>query len=710
MPVRFAWYTPIACVVFLSFTAPRAQPPEFPAAGAAVCPAEAAFGQVVTLSGLARGGSIDSYRWVQFDDGQGPPVTLSAEDVPVTSFVAPSEPAVLSFLFSASAAAGGERVTDTVSVRVSEEGSGLPRMAAFGEASGTMACSQADNVAAVARVADSVRVEGGVAHTIGATEGRDPDDTRVFIGGLPRGGVSYLWSVVEGGGVLTDDDLIDADTATVGFTAPAVTERTELTLSLLVADVADCGTRYQVRLVVEPRPLECPEASPVALARVIGVANGQRVVRVGDEFTLDASRSGVPNDDGAPLTYSWSQTGGEAVLARDLSSAQARVRVEQVATAALEFRVTVEGELGSDEATLLVPAVSDFLLFFSQIAFGSAGSVELGTVPILINDSEDLANVRIEFFDQQGQSLDLLLEGEPWDAESTLVIPARSARQLAFSAVSNGAPTVGWARVTTDQQLTGLVLYQLNDRSSPGVGFELGLFASTPGARITTFFGRDDGLAVAVANPGNQAANVLFEVLGDPLGTETPVAMRNVVLGPGQQLAQFLDAEFLGGLPDGFQEGTLVVRELEERSIVATVLKTDPLGFLTSTLPVAVRRGESGVIAGNDPPVARLRVATGDPTAEPQPVADGDRITVSPPAEVRLDGSTSSDELGAAGLRYDFRIDQSFTAGGAILTFSGESSRTLQIAEGSVGSITVTLVVTDPFGASDSTALTIDVQ
>ncbi|MFQ5739289.1 MAG: hypothetical protein ACE5JX_09760 [Acidobacteriota bacterium] len=316
------------------------------------------------------------------------------------------------------------------------------------------------------------------------------------------------------------------------------------------------------------------------------------VVVEGETVTLDGSTSSL-EDGSAPedLVYSWRQLAGTPVslIGSNQMIAQFEAPKVEAGDSILTFELTVRnGSLSSDPATISILVSSPFL-FFPQVAFGPIGSQRFQTVLALINDrNEPAQQVTIEFFGQDGLPLTVALDGQPWDPATPITVGANSSRELRFSALDPDVILVGWARLTTDVRLEGLVLYQLIDGTTGGLDSEVSLFSSSQGTRFTTLFNLEDGLAAAIANPGSQEVRLNIKVIDETLGPDLPLTARPLILGPGEQWAQFLDENFLGPLPGGVESGTLLIEAVDGKPVV-TVLKTRS-GLPISTLPVAIRR------------------------------------------------------------------------------------------------------------------------
>ncbi|MFQ5739701.1 MAG: Ig-like domain-containing protein [Acidobacteriota bacterium] len=363
-------------------------------------------------------------------------------------------------------------------------------------------------------------------------------------------------------------------TVTVTMTASDDKGATDsLTIDFVVSDVA-----------------QVPVAAAAVMLGEQPLGSGENAEE-GAVVTLDGTGSSLP-DGTRPesLSFAWRQIDGPPVSLVGLDQQVARFRVPDLdgETTSLVFELRVSnGSETSDPVSISVP-VQVAPLFFSQVAFGPVVDQVFRTVLVLINNQEvDAPNVTIDFFDQNGEPLQVSLGGEPWDSSAPFALEASSSRILRFSA-QDETTTVGWARVDSDVRINGLVLYQLLDGVTGDLTSEVSLFSSGRGTLFTTFFDPNDGLAVAIANPGEEEAKVNVKIIDPEFGPDLPVATRPLVLKPGEQLPRFLDASYFGLFPEGFQTGTLEIEAVQGR-VIATVLKTRG-GLPISTLPLASRR------------------------------------------------------------------------------------------------------------------------
>ncbi len=366
-------------------------------------------------------------------------------------------------------------------------------------------------------------------------------------------------------------------------------------VTMTVTDNGGASASVTISFLVQ-EALVLPEAAAVAIVQNIESSEVEEGILV----TLDGSASQLA-DGTRPvtLTYSWIQTGGPAVNIVGFDQPVAEFRAPEVNSdeTPLTFKLVLRNGTTSDEAEVVI-SIRISPIYFPQASFGgpvraistvSGQDVELmfRAVFILINNQVELAGLaHIRFIKADGTPMNVLLDGEVWNEDSSVSLEPNSSKQLTFSSPDPGI-VVGWAVVTSNVRLTGLVLYQLYDGATGDVDSEVSLFSSPRGANFTTFFSMDDGLGMAVANPDleNDAGFVEVRLLG--LDGKTKAA-DTIFLPAGGQISTFLDQSFFRSpIPGDFTTGTLLIQS--QKAIVVTILKT-PRGVAVSTLPVAVRR------------------------------------------------------------------------------------------------------------------------
>ena len=257
-------------------------------------------GAMVTLGAVASDpeGTPLSLVWRQT---AGPPVTLSSMSGANPSFTAPSPMTTAVLAFQVQASDSVLTAVDTVFVTVQVPTDAAPT--ANAGASQTVA-------------------EGSMVTLSGS--GSDPD-------GDP---LSFSWTQVEGPAVT----LSSSTAAMPTFTAPTVGVNTVLRFDLTVSDgdQEDTDTTFVTVLNVF-------NDAPIANA------GPDQIVREGRLVTLDGSGSSDPNLD--PISFSWNQLGGPAVVLSSATAAMPTFTAPQVSgSALLTFRLTVsDGTLSSTD-------------------------------------------------------------------------------------------------------------------------------------------------------------------------------------------------------------------------------------------------------------------------------------------------------------------------------------------------------------------------
>lgn len=228
-------------------------------------------GEAVTLDAGASSdddGDALSYRWRQT---AGTAVTLSGAATAQASFTAPSVAASTTLRFEVIVDDGVAASRASVSVTV------RPNAAPNADAGADVSV----------RAGETARLDGS------ATS--DPDGDAI----------SFSWSQTAGPAVT----LVDADTASPSFVAPAVTAAAVVELRLVAGDGILSDTD-SVRVNVRPN------AAPIARAGRL------QIVGTGATVALDGTESSDP--DGDALSFQWTQTAGPAVTLRDADTATPR--------------------------------------------------------------------------------------------------------------------------------------------------------------------------------------------------------------------------------------------------------------------------------------------------------------------------------------------------------------------------------------------------
>lgn len=222
-------------------------------------------------------------------------------------------------------------------------------------------------------------------------------------------------------------------------------------------------------------------------------------------------------------------------------------------------------------------------IYLAQVADGGGAS----TLITLVNRQSVEAQGSVEFFDDAGQPLPLMVEGLP-NAVSTVdfVIQANDSIKVQTLGLTDMA-TSGWAKVNSDRQIAGSSVYQFSEDDV--ILFEAGIGASQPTTRAQVFAsrilktpGNPFSTGIAIANPSDEDAEITIE-FRRTVPTAATAAM-TMSLGPQEHAARFLEELFQTGIADFGSEGTLVISS--DMPIVIVALRTQR-GFQMSSYPVA---------------------------------------------------------------------------------------------------------------------------
>ncbi|MFC1610386.1 PKD domain-containing protein, partial [Myxococcota bacterium] len=155
--------------------------------------------------------------------------------------------------------------------------------------------------------------------------------------------ITYIWAQTAGPPVTLDDP----GAITPNFTSPTVLVDEPLTFSLVVSDAAAPSNADTVTITVNNTINEAPTAD----------AGVDQQADLDTSVTLDGAGSSDPNGD--PLTYTWTQTAGLAVVLSDSSAAQPTFTTPSWPTDdPLEFSLGVsDDDLDSPADTVTVTVV-----------------------------------------------------------------------------------------------------------------------------------------------------------------------------------------------------------------------------------------------------------------------------------------------------------------------------------------------------------------
>ncbi len=292
-------------------------------------------GESVTLQGK---GSVNPYgRWhqmtYQWTQLSGPAVTLThpRKTQPAGKFADPS------FTIPADAAGGttlefqltvtdqeGESDSDTMVVTVTgAEPENTPPTASIDAAQ-----------VATAEAGETVELQGA------------GNDAETAVGSL-----TFAWSQV---GATPTVSIASATTATASFTAPDVTEATELTFRLTVTDEGGLSATAETTIAISPSPesANTPPTASIDAAQVTSAEAGETVELQGT--------GGDAETAAGSLTFAWSQVGGTPTVSiAGATTATASFTAPDVtAETSLTFRLTVTDEGGLSATAETTVAIS----------------------------------------------------------------------------------------------------------------------------------------------------------------------------------------------------------------------------------------------------------------------------------------------------------------------------------------------------------------
>jgi outer membrane protein assembly factor BamB len=222
-------------------------------------------------------------------------------------------------------------------------------------------------------------------------------------------------------------------------------------------------------------------------------------------------------------------------------------------------------------------------LYFAQLADG----LGLSSVIVLNNLSASAGSVDVEFYDSNGDPMELEIAGQT-DPTSMLLnvqIPANGSISIQTLGSSLDLQT-GWAKAVANVPITGTCIFQTADQGD--ILFEAGVADSAPTGTASLFVSRFEtptfhilSTGIAIANPFDETATVNVE-FRRTLPTVTTVSS-TITLGPGEHKAEFVEETFEAEAVLG-SEGTFVITS--DIPVVLSTIRTQD-GFQMSSYPAA---------------------------------------------------------------------------------------------------------------------------
>lgn len=218
---------------------------------------------------------------------------------------------------------------------------------------------------------------------------------------------------------------------------------------------------------------------------------------------------------------------------------------------------------------------------FSHIGDGQlfAGSERfIQTTIILVNSSVRFTTGTLEFFDNDGQPLDLTIDGV---TASSFPFEMNGRETRRFMTSGEGETKSGWARVHSEQPLSGTASFGIRDREGT-IYTEVGVAESEFGKSFTLFTDSVGAVStgVAVANPDFTNGITLVLELFDSAGQMLATTTRN--LAPGGHLARFIDELFPGVEGIDEFEGSIILSS--EDAFTGITLRT--IGEQFTSMPM----------------------------------------------------------------------------------------------------------------------------
>jgi hypothetical protein len=269
----------------------------------------------------------------------------------------------------------------------------------------------------------------------------------------------------------------------------------------------------------------------------------------------------------------------------------------------IDVHVTVkEGSSIPSEGEVTLTASLPTLMF-AHFASGQTLDEDLLMELILLNaTTDDSEGSMLRFFDQAGFALDVDVDGVV-GSEHEFSIKAGGARKLMIRNPDlENSTIVGWVKVKSQVQLTGILQYRYVNRSTESLVAAASLASSDEGRKFTAALdaGGNEDMGIALANPNDFEVTVEFVLNNPVVGDESEpgtqgefdaLSITKVIPANGQMVGFLPEVFEWNGVPllnEAFTGGTMTIQVPvnQNGSIVATVLRQSD-GLLT-TEPLAV--------------------------------------------------------------------------------------------------------------------------
>ncbi len=265
--------------------------------------------------------------------------------------------------------------------------------------------------------------------------------------------------------------------------------------------------------------------------------------------------------------------------------------------------------------------------FFAHFADGSG----LASQVVLFNLNDVAAATgQIEILSDSGQPLTVTLNGDPFDGEGDLFVPAKQLLSLRTSGV--GTVRTGSVRVTTDRHVEGVVIFG-GATGLAGVGSSPA-FSTGFAAPVERNISRGINTGIAVTALGD-AAPVLELTLLNAIGNTMAHASQDLV-SQGHAAFFLTEINWDAAVDLSDFQGTLAVTA--SQPVTATVLQTRPGEFVT--LPVTALQPDSSNGAAEDYRLYFSQFADGGGAVASQILLLNPSDTESATAEITLRGDS----------------------------------------------------------------------
>lgn len=224
-----------------------------------------------------------------------------------------------------------------------------------------------------------------------------------------------------------------------------------------------------------------------------------------------------------------------------------------------------------------------FETYLAQVGDGPPGAGSLQTTVVVSNLTNSTANGELAFFDQEGQPMQLLVNGS-MGSSFDFSLDRFSGKSFATSGTSPNVK-VGWAKITSNVPVGGTAVFGIR-RADGTVETEAGVGTSggssySVGAVLKTVAGNfDSGIAVVnVSDQGASARISAYDQNGELVAVNDQLLAN---LPPGHHVARFLSQIFNELSGQNF-DGTI---QISGNVPLAAVILRTARGKVLSSLPV----------------------------------------------------------------------------------------------------------------------------